>query len=48
MGLDGSLRGNVTAAYYEAGHMMYIHAKSLEKLKRDVAEFVRSALGEIR
>jgi carboxypeptidase C (cathepsin A) len=48
MGLDGSLRGNVTTAYYESGHMMYIHAKSLEKLKRDVAEFVRSALGEIR
>jgi carboxypeptidase C (cathepsin A) len=48
MGLDGSLRGNVTTAYYEAGHMMYIHAKSLEKLKRDVAEFVRGALGEIR
>lgn len=48
MGLDGSLRGNVTTAYYEAGHMMYIHSKSLEKLKRDVADFVRGALGGIR
>jgi len=48
LGLDESLRGNVSMGYYEAGHMMYIHAKSLEKLKRDVAEFVRGALGEIR
>jgi carboxypeptidase C (cathepsin A) len=48
MGLDGSLRKNVTTAYYHAGHMMYIHAKSLEKLKRDVAEFLGGALGRNR
>jgi carboxypeptidase C (cathepsin A) len=45
MGLDGSLRKNVTTAYYDAGHMMYIHAQSLQKLKGDVAEFLRGALG---
>ncbi len=44
MGLDSGLRKNVTTAYYEAGHMMYIHTKSLEKLNKDVASFVGEAL----
>jgi carboxypeptidase C (cathepsin A) len=44
MGLEKSLRGNVSTAYYEAGHMMYIHDRSLEKLKRDVATFLKSAV----
>jgi carboxypeptidase C (cathepsin A) len=40
LGLDGSLADRVTTAYYEAGHMMYIHKPSLVKLKRDVAAFI--------
>ncbi len=44
MGLDPGRRGSVTTAQYEAGHMMYIHAESLAKLKRDVAAFLRGAL----
>ncbi len=44
MGLDPEVRGNVTTAEYEAGHMMYIHAESLRKLKADVAKFIQSAL----
>lgn len=40
MSLDPSLRDNVETGEYEAGHMMYIHAPSLEKLKADVARFV--------
>jgi carboxypeptidase C (cathepsin A) len=44
MGLDASLRGNVTAVYYEAGHMMYIDRGSLAQLKRDAAGFVQGAL----
>ena len=31
-------------AEYEAGHMMYIHAGELAKLKRDVADFLKDAL----
>jgi carboxypeptidase C (cathepsin A) len=27
-------------AYYEAGHMMYIHLPSLVRLKEDLANFV--------
>lgn len=44
MGFGGEFEGRVTMGYYEAGHMMYIHKPSLAKLKRDLAEFIRSAL----
>ncbi len=44
MGLDESLRSNVSMAYYESGHMMYIHKKSLAKMKADLAQFVDSAV----
>lgn len=43
LGLDESLRGNVSMGYYEAGHMMYIHLPALEALKRDLAEFIEKA-----
>ncbi len=45
LGLDELARNNVSMAYYEAGHMMYIHMPSLAKLKDDLAAFVRSAAG---
>ena len=38
--LDESLRGNISMGFYEAGHMMYIHMPSLEKLKGDLAAFI--------
>lgn len=44
MGLDSSLRGNLRMAYYEAGHMMYIHLPSLEKMKADLTAFIRWAV----
>ena len=40
MGLDASLRDNVTIAEYEAGHMMYLHGESLAKLKADAAALI--------
>jgi carboxypeptidase C (cathepsin A) len=43
MDLDESLRSNYSMTFYEAGHMMYIHMSSLEKLKADLAAFVSSA-----
>jgi carboxypeptidase C (cathepsin A) len=43
MGLDPSLRANVTTTFYEAGHMMYIDQTSLAQLKRDAATFVQNA-----
>jgi len=44
MNLDPSQRANIRLEYYEAGHMMYIDARMLAKLKQDVAAFLKSAL----
>jgi carboxypeptidase C (cathepsin A) len=44
LGLDGSLRGNISMGYYEAGHMMYVHMPSLKQLKHDLASFIQSAV----
>lgn len=43
LALDDSLQGNVTMAYYPAGHMMYIHLPSLIRLKQELANFVLAA-----
>ncbi len=43
LGLPPELRGNVRMIQYEAGHMMYIRRSEHEKLKRDLAEFIRTA-----
>lgn len=48
LGLDEELRSNITTARYAAGHMMYIDVAELERLKRDVAEFIRTTLDEHR
>ncbi len=44
IGLDPSLQGNISMAYYEAGHMMYIHMPALEQLKKDLADFIQKAI----
>ncbi|MCA9418963.1 MAG: peptidase S10, partial [Candidatus Omnitrophica bacterium] len=44
LGLDASLRGNVSMGYYEAGHMMYTHKESLEKLGEDLDTFYDQTL----
>ncbi len=43
LGLDPTLRSHLTGAYYEAGHMMYVHPPSLAKLKADIAQFIKSS-----
>jgi carboxypeptidase C (cathepsin A) len=37
----GMLPERVTFAYYDAGHMMYVHEPSLAKLSRDMREFIQ-------
>lgn len=44
LGLDPALRGHLSGAYYEAGHMMYVHTPSRVKLKSDIAQFLKSSL----
>jgi carboxypeptidase C (cathepsin A) len=43
MSLEPSIRKNVTFAYYEGGHMMYIDKKAREKLHKDVDAFINAA-----
>ena len=40
----GELKDRISFGYYEAGHMMYIHAPSHAKLKADIVGFMKSAL----
>ncbi len=42
LGLDHSLRSNISMEYYPAGHMMYIQKSSLEKLRNDAKKFVEA------
>jgi len=42
------LRSNILNTYYEAGHMMYIHKKSLLQLKKDYDQFMNSVLSSIQ
>ena len=42
--LDAPLDKNVRRHYYEAGHMMYIHAPSLGKMGADLRGFMKDAL----
>jgi len=46
LGLDASLRGNLSLGYYEAGHMMYVHGPALAQLKADLAGFLAAAISE--
>lgn len=46
MGLDPEVRGNVSMATYEGGHMMYIDRKAHRKLREDVVAFIRAAVPE--
>lgn len=45
MGLDPEVRRNVEMQYYNAGHMMYMHIPSLEKLAGDIRDFMARAAG---
>ena len=44
LGLAPDLHKNITLAYYPAGHMMYIHGPSLEKLKDDLTQFYKASV----
>lgn len=43
LGLEKGLEGNIEVSYFDAGHMMYVHKPSIEKLGADLRAFVDSA-----
>lgn len=43
MHLEPSIRKNVSFAYYQAGHMMYIDDQERHKLHKDVDDFINSS-----
>jgi carboxypeptidase C (cathepsin A) len=43
--IPSELRGNVEVAYYEAGHMMYVHEPSRVRQSAELADFVARASG---
>jgi carboxypeptidase C (cathepsin A) len=44
MNLEPAIRKNVSFAFYESGHMMYIEKGSLKKLKDDITVFMKNSL----
>ena len=45
MHLEPPLRKNVSFAYYESGHMVYIDEKAHHKLHKDVDDFINGSYG---
>ncbi|HVN09869.1 MAG TPA: peptidase S10 [Patescibacteria group bacterium] len=43
MGLEPPVRKNISFAYYQAGHMMYIDTAERKKLHKDVDQFIDSS-----
>jgi carboxypeptidase C (cathepsin A) len=43
LGLPAALRGNIRMTTYDAGHMMYIRRADHQKLKKEIADFIREA-----
>ncbi len=43
MGLEPPVRKNISFAYYESGHMVYIDQKANDKLHKDVDGFINSS-----
>ncbi len=44
LGLDERLRANITSSVFDAGHMMYVHKPSLERMKIELSAFIRDSL----
>jgi carboxypeptidase C (cathepsin A) len=44
LGIEPELRDNIEVSYFDAGHMMYVHAPSIKRLGTDLRAFVESAI----
>ena len=43
--LPGEVLKNISMAYYQSGHMMYVRRESLAKIKGDLSDFIMKAIG---
>ncbi len=43
LGVEEGLRDNIEISYFDAGHMMYVHGPSIERLGADLRDFVARA-----
>jgi len=43
LGIEEMLRNNIHISYFEAGHMMYVHGPSIEKLGNDLRKFIEES-----
>lgn len=44
LGLEPSLRSNITSRNYEGGHMMYLYKPTLVKMKEDISQFIQQRI----
>ncbi|MCX6593629.1 MAG: peptidase S10 [Acidobacteria bacterium] len=44
MGLPKIYQNSITRSYFESGHMFYIHKPSLERVSREIGEFISKSL----
>jgi carboxypeptidase C (cathepsin A) len=40
LGVRDKLQANISVSYFEAGHMMYIHGPSMERMAKELRAFV--------
>ena len=45
LAIPAELRSNISTAYYESGHMTYVHEPSRQRQSADLTRFVRDAAG---
>ena len=45
LGRESQIQGNIHEAFYESGHMMYLHEPSRKKLRADLVSFYGEATG---
>jgi len=45
LGIEEALRDNIEVSYFDAGHMMYVHAPSIRRLATEMRDFVDRATG---
>ena len=48
MGLPTRFKEHITKSYFDAGHMFYSHVPSLERVSKEIGEFVRKSIPDAK